>query len=38
MKQGNRIIVSQGYFERLFGKYRYNELIVSFDKNEDAET
>lgn len=37
MKQGNRIIVSQGYFERLFGKYRYNELIVSFDKNEDAE-
>ncbi|STO32286.1 Macrolide export ATP-binding/permease protein MacB [Fusobacterium necrogenes] len=37
MKQGNRIIVSQGYFERLFGRYRYNELIVSFDKGEDAE-
>lgn len=37
MKQGNRIIVSQGYFERLFGKYRYNELIVSFDKDESAE-
>lgn len=37
MKQGNRIIISQGYFERLFGKYRYNELIVSFNKDEDAE-
>lgn len=37
MKQGNRIIVSQSYFERLFGRYRYNELIVSFDKKEDAD-
>lgn len=37
MKQGNRVIISQNYFERLFNKYRYNELVVSFDKNEDAE-
>lgn len=37
MKQGNRIIISQNYFERLFSKYRYNQLVVSFDKNEDAE-
>ena len=37
MKQGNRVIISQNYFERLFSKYRYNELVVSFDKDEDAE-
>lgn len=37
MKQGNRIIISQNYFERLFGKYRFREMIVSFDKNEDVE-
>lgn len=37
MKQGNRIIVSQEYFERLFGKYRYNEMIISFSKDENAE-
>lgn len=37
MRQGNRIIVSQNYFERLFGRYRFNQMVVSFDKNEDVE-
>lgn len=37
MKQGNRIIVSQDYFERLFNIYRYKEIVISVDKDEDAE-
>lgn len=37
MKQGNRIILSQNYFERLFNKYRFNQMIVSFDKSENAD-
>lgn len=37
MRQGNRIIISQNSFERLFGRYRFNQMIVSFDKNENAE-
>lgn len=37
MKQGNRIIISQNYFEKLFGKYNFKQMIVSFDKNEDVE-
>lgn len=37
MRQGNRIIVSQSYFEKLFGRYRFKEMTVSFDKNEDVE-
>lgn len=36
-RQGNRIILSQEYFSELFNKYRYNELIISLDNNEDSE-
>lgn len=37
MKQGNRLIISQNYFERLFNRYRFNQMIVSFDKNENSD-
>lgn len=37
MRQGNRIIISQNYFEKLFGKHNFNQMTVSFDKNEDVE-
>lgn len=37
MRQGNRIIVSQSFFEKLFGRYRFKQMVVSFDKNEDVE-
>lgn len=37
MKQGNRIIISQEYYQRLFGKNSYSQIIMSFDKNEEAE-
>ena len=37
MKQGNRIIISQSYYQRLFERYTYKQLIVAFDKNEDVE-
>lgn len=37
MRQGNRIIISQSYFEKLFGRYRFKQMTVSFDKNEDVE-
>lgn len=36
-RQGNRIIVSQDYFEKLFGIYRFKEVVVSFYPNEDSE-
>lgn len=37
MKQGNRIIISQEYFEQLFSRYSYDRVIVSFYQDEDAE-
>ena len=37
MKQGDRIIISQNYFEYLFNRYRYNQIVISFDKDENAE-
>lgn len=37
MRNGNRIILSQSYYQRIFEKYTYREIIISFDKNEDAE-
>ena len=37
MRQGNRIILSQDYFEKLFGIYRFKQIVVSFEKNEDTE-
>lgn len=37
MKQGNRIIISQNYFERLFGVYRFNQIVVSFYPDENSE-
>ena len=37
MRQGNRIIVSQDYFERLFGIYRFNQIVVSFYPDENSE-
>lgn len=37
MKQGDRIIISQSYYQRLFERYTYKQLIVAFDKNEDVE-
>ncbi len=36
-RQGNRIIVSQDYFGKLFGIYRFKEIVVSFFPNEDSE-
>lgn len=37
MKQGNRIIISQAYFEKLFNKYNYDKLVISFNEDENAE-
>ena len=37
MKQGNRIIMSQDYFERLFGIYSFNQIVVSFYPDENSE-
>lgn len=36
-RQGNRIIVSQDYFGKLFGIHRFKEIVVSFYPNEDSE-
>lgn len=37
MKKGNRIILSQDTYERIFGERNFSELVISFEKGEDAE-
>lgn len=37
MKKGNRIIISQENFEKLFNKRIYNSMIISFYENENPE-
>ncbi|MFA6708900.1 MAG: ABC transporter permease [Fusobacterium sp.] len=35
MKNGNRIIMSQNEFQELFNIYKYNSMIISFNRDED---
>ncbi|MDX8337147.1 ABC transporter permease [Candidatus Cetobacterium colombiensis] len=37
MRMGNRVIVSDETFERIFGRSNYNSLVVSFPQDEDGE-
>lgn len=37
MKIGDRVIVSDETFERIFGRSSYNSLVISFPQNEDGE-
>lgn len=37
MKMGDRVIVSDETFERIFGRSNYNSLVVSFPQDEDGE-
>ncbi|MDP0506687.1 MAG: FtsX-like permease family protein [Fusobacterium sp. JB019] len=37
MKKGYRIIVSQNKFQELFNIYKYDSMIISFDKDENPE-
>ena len=37
MRKGNRIIVSQDTYERIFGERNFSEIVISFEKGEDAE-
>ncbi len=37
MKKGNRILISQIDFERNFGQRNFDEIVISFEKGEDAE-
>lgn len=36
-RQGNRIILSQNSFERLFEERRFSEIVISFEEGEEAE-
>lgn len=36
VKMGNRVIVSDETFERIFGRSSYNSLIISFPQDEDG--
>lgn len=36
MKAGNRVIVSDETFDRIFGRSNYNSLVISFPQNEDG--
>lgn len=35
MKKGKRIIISQNEFQELFNIYKYNSMIISFNRDED---
>lgn len=37
MKQGNRIIISQSFYDRIFSNNNYRSVVVAFDKNENVE-
>lgn len=37
MKQGNRVMISQSFYNRLFNTNDYRNVVVAFDKNEDIE-
>ena len=37
MKQGNRVMLSQNFYNRIFNTNSYNSVVVAFDKNEDVE-
>lgn len=37
MKIGDRVIVSDETFERIFGRSSYNSLVISFPQDEDGE-
>lgn len=37
MKQGKRVLISQSYFDRIFGTNHYRSIVVAFDKNDDVE-
>ena len=36
MRQGNRILISQRSFERIFSQRNFEELVISFAKGEEA--
>lgn len=36
MKAGNRVIVSDETFDRVFGRSNYNSLVISFPQDEDG--
>ena len=36
MKAGNRVIVSDETFEKIFGRNNYNSLVISFPQDEDG--
>ena len=37
MKMGNRVIISDETFERVFGRRNYSSLVISFPQDEDGE-
>lgn len=37
MKQGNRVLVSQEFFEKLFDRHSYHQVVLSLDREENAE-
>lgn len=37
MRKGNRIFLSQNSYERMFGERNFSELVISFEKGENAE-
>ncbi|WP_432205353.1 ABC transporter permease (plasmid) [Cetobacterium somerae] len=37
MKRGDRVIMSDETFERVFGRRNYNSLVISFPQDEDGE-